>query len=542
MSKRLAMILVVVGGALVGLVGVLGGMNGRVQAATPNTSATSPDLSPLGTIPFTLDWVSETIDSVGNVGVSYPRTSLALDSNGRPHIAYTDAANEDLVYAHWNGVTWLTATVDSVGNVGEFASLALDNNEYPHISYKDGTNGAVKHAYWNGASWQTEVADASFGTFQFTSIALDSNGYPHISFFDFYYDQLKYAQWDGVSWQVETADNNGWVGEYNSLALDGSDQAHISYVHYNFGPGSDELKYARWTGSSWISETVDVGNVGDYSSLVLDGNGRPHISYYDRGNTALKYAYWDGATWQIETVDSSGEVGWHTSLALNSNGYPYITYYNRGSSYDLKLARWDGQNWRIETVDSQGSVGGANSLALDSEDQLHVSYYDYTNDKLKYAVSQGGTAIIPISGGQMVVTGEITITVPANTFADAVRLHHVSLQPQPVQPHVETFFELSAIYVNSGLPALPDPGQTVNVVVSYKQAEVAKGLCEDRLVLFGWIPKILQRAPDGPGGIWQPVLSSMVNTQSNEVTAELDRLGTHAIFGSYCLHLPIIAR
>ena len=545
MPKRVKVIVTIMSLVLVGLMVALGGMKEGVQTAVAaNLPAPlyTPNLSPLGTIPFTLAWVSETVDSVGNVGVSYPRTSLALDSNGRPHIAYTDAANEDMVYAHWNGAAWLTTTVDSIGDVGEFASLALDGNEYPHISYKDGTNGAIKHAYWDGASWQTEVADDSFGTFQFTSIAIDSNGRPHISFFDFYLDQLKYAQWNGASWQVEVADNSGWVGEYNSLALDSSDQAHISYVRYNFGPGSDELKYARWTGSSWLSETVDVGNVGDYSSIVLDANGRPHISYYDRSNTALKYAHWDGANWQIETVDNSGEVGWHTSLVLNSNGHPYITYYNRGSSFDLKLARWDGQSWRIETVDSQGSVGGATSLALDNEDQLHVSYYDYTNDALKYAVSQGGTRIIPPSGGQLVITGEMTITVPANTFTETIRLHHTALQPQPVQPHVETFFELSAVYLNSGLPAQPAPGQMVDVTVSYDQADVPRGLCENRLAMFAWIPKRFSRSPEGPSGSWQPVPSSVVYPDANRVTADLDRLGINAIFGDYCLHLPGIMR
>jgi hypothetical protein len=401
----------------------------------------------------------------------------------------------------------------------------------------------VKHAYWDGLSWQTEIVDDSFGTFQYTSLAIDSNDRPHISYHDFYLTQLKYAQWDGVMWQIETVDNSGWVGEHSSVVLDDNDWAHISYVRYHTGLAEDHLKYARWTGSSWISETVEMGDVGDENSLVLDVNGRPHISYFDRNNTALKYAYWDGLAWQTEEVDNSASVGWHTSLALNSNNHPYITYYDRGSNFDLKLARWNGQIWRIEVVDSQDSVGGYPSLALDSADQLHVSYYDYTNGQLKYTVSQGGTIIINSSlGGQLVVTGEITITVPANAFSDPIRLHHVALQPQSTQPHVGRFFELSAIYVDSGLPAQPAPGQTIDTAVHYPSRNVPPGLCEDRLEMFGWIAKNLQRSPSRPGGVWLPIPSSVVDIEDNIVTAELDRLGVHAIFGSYCLHLPSIMR
>ena len=89
------------------------------------------------------------MDSEGYVG---EHTSLALDSNGYPHISYCDWTNMDLKYAYWDGADWQIQTVDSEGWVGGHTSLALDSNGYSHISYFDDTNTALKYTYWDGAN------------------------------------------------------------------------------------------------------------------------------------------------------------------------------------------------------------------------------------------------------------------------------------------------------------------------------------------------------------------------------------------------------
>ncbi|MFN2166471.1 MAG: hypothetical protein ACK2U9_09430, partial [Anaerolineae bacterium] len=96
------------------------------------------------------EWWFTQLDVDGYVG---QYTSLALDSQDRPHISYfdvTDAdqdARLDLKYAYRaaDGL-FIRQTVDGWGDVGLFTSLALDDSDQPHISYYDATNGDLKYA------------------------------------------------------------------------------------------------------------------------------------------------------------------------------------------------------------------------------------------------------------------------------------------------------------------------------------------------------------------------------------------------------------
>lgn len=95
-------------------------------------------------------WQIEVVDSLGWVGEN---SSLTLDQNGYPHITYWDRKTSsdvgwDLNYAYQNLAGWHLQTLDGTGFAGKRSSLALDQNDKPHVAYQDDGAADLVYAYF----------------------------------------------------------------------------------------------------------------------------------------------------------------------------------------------------------------------------------------------------------------------------------------------------------------------------------------------------------------------------------------------------------
>lgn len=85
-------------------------------------------------------WTSEAVTPLAPSGFGV--LSMALDSQGQPHLLYGNGFGGDLYYAHRSGGSWTEQPiVDWANPVGYANSLALDASDNPHIGFVDAMAG-----------------------------------------------------------------------------------------------------------------------------------------------------------------------------------------------------------------------------------------------------------------------------------------------------------------------------------------------------------------------------------------------------------------
>jgi len=324
-----------------------------------------------------------TVDATAGLAID---SSLALDSKGRPNIAYNRGS--DLMYAAWTGTKWVISTVDAGGLVGDI-SLALGSNNIPQISYYGGDND-LKYAKRNSSSWSVQTITSEGLVGRYNSIAIDKNNNPHIAYYDSTLTNagdLIYVRLNGATWEFSLITAEGDEGRGVSLALDKNNKPHVVYLD---GTPIFRTMYASLEGSTWVFTEVDTDTHQD-CSIKIDSIGTPHISYmkdtdFALGYGFLKYAYKSGSTFNTSTIDATSSiyVGRYNSIAVDGNNRPHISYCNKLNPKSFKLAEFNGTTWNISTIETGAGAGYYSSIAVDSSGAVRMSYFNDANGDLKY--------------------------------------------------------------------------------------------------------------------------------------------------------------
>ena len=409
-----------------------------------------------GTAAADLPWVVESIDGLFDVGTY---ASIAIDRQGRAHIAYYDANHTDLLYAVQDGSSWTLEDVQ-YSNVGWYTSIAVDATGTPHISYYDWGNSDLRYATKVGGFWQSQMVDgAATSVGYYSQIALTTSQVPVIVYYDASNGDLKRATGPMGAWSIATLASTGTVGAYCDIAIDASDNQHIVY----FNTTQSRLDYLWYGASSAISFVVSSPGAGTNASIAVDANGTPYVVYYDYTNDDLVFAIKDGAVFATTIVDATDDVGAFGSIVLGADGRAHVSYVNSATDHVKYAVRSTGGSWTSEIVDMEFNHDFyGTGIAVDPEGNPRIVYYDdgpadlQIADTSIYLDSPNGGETWPVGSKQSIAwsgEGEMDVYISTDGGATYDLLERDVTDPtikgggayEFVVPHIPTKFAMVKI-------------------------------------------------------------------------------------------------
>jgi len=287
---------------------------------------------------------------------------------------------------------------------------------------------------------------------------------------------------------------------------------------------STNTKYKGWQdiirddgeGNHWYyyfdpSRPEIILEPGEVFSFTVGG----YISVF--GRTADAYVG-DTITVTHEPIDSFGSflTEIYTATADHSRSgtvYPQIQLTDPNGS-DIFLEYW---MYHIPVTAPTGSYD------MSFEWNTGAPYQGLiTADSQFMVLPQQTSAVIPLNGGTLYSSWDDTLYEFApDTFSESVIITHTVVYtgfPDYVPMlGIEHFYDVTAVYVSSGLPAQPTQPYTVTIGYADGQRGV---VIENSLGLYGW-----------DGGQWLREPTSLVDPINNLLIARPDHFSTWGILG-----------
>lgn len=329
------------------------------------------------------------------IAQNYAFTRLAVDSQGRPHVAgcQMPLAVRTLSDGLWNEET------PFFENCWTF-DMTLDSSDKTHILYATQTAPYAVYYMSNATGpWAQEAITTMTGA-TFISLA------PSIVVDDTTGEVHAVLEVAGALTYARRATSGTWTfepmftGQEASIAVDSAGQVTVLYTD-----GSSVFVATRTGPGSWSSVALEAAAAGA-SSLKRDAQGRLHAVWSDGYTNEVHYGL--GPTFSVEIVGSAG-MSPSVGLDLDGRDRPYVVYLSTGSgavSYAVRDGTW--------TNSLVGSTSGMwidqTGIGVDALGNVHLAYASFAEASLTYYGRRiGRTDEIARSGVQ-----RSTLAVDAN--------------------------------------------------------------------------------------------------------------------------------
>jgi len=268
-------------------------------------------------------WDVQTVDSSGGLF-----SSIAADSADRVHISYYDQDQNNLKYAFKDGDQWTVSTLDDDGIPGRETCLAIDSDGKAHIAYlkkfaeidTDGSPYSAPHVIYDikyitlvNSEWRAEVLGqltimSTLNSTRKMALVIDYQVHPQIVYYDDDATSLNLLSFNGNSWQKQIVDSS--AGQAPALAIDKDNNLHIGYWD------GDQIAYTNNVSGFWHKLTgISFDDSGYHNAMLIDHNGNIHAScMVGRNpdysglcylNNVAPFSYALSGEWSYEVIEKS---------------------------------------------------------------------------------------------------------------------------------------------------------------------------------------------------------------------------------------------
>jgi hypothetical protein len=236
-----------------------------------------------------------------------------------------------------DGGAWTALPAPSAGDGwSDRSTLALDSRGHIHLAWTEPTvpDRQVFYARFDGSSWTpSEQLSSSPGYAGFPSIAVDASDRAHVVWygFDGTFYQVYYRRLEPVGWTEERALTHEAVDATNpAIALGPDHSVHIAWFRAHRDETYNEVAYLHLSGDE-VRETATISSPAINSldpSLVVDRGGVVHVVWtaFLGGVSRIQYVRRDG-TWSAPAeVSPAGMGGRHATLAVDLAARLYVAW------------------------------------------------------------------------------------------------------------------------------------------------------------------------------------------------------------------------
>jgi len=369
---------------------------------------------------ITLDKPSTT--SIGNFDGSVSGAALAVEDNGRVHVAWTGALNPHFdAFAFYatsaDGAKWTPYRILNYWQDYD-PQVAVDNTRHQaHLVYRSNYDGILHHTVADGVVADPNVLDRDAVTSP--KIAVNpTTGYAYAVWHKGYYfpigndvlswrRRLWYASWDGTSWSAPQRHVNDGDTEYAAIAAAPDGGTMLAW----FQQWSQSLGGPTDPGDPIVPRTAYGTNPNDFplrqavsAPYELPEKDNSILLTYSPGDQkyylASTHLMWPGHSRVYRYVWENGAWAGPLDVAGNTSGWATVWYIGAASDQPLVyyIYRSDDATFYVRT-ETNGVLSAAQSLTND------LATRGYTGTPVAFFVDRAGGLHILVSGAKDGVAG-----------------------------------------------------------------------------------------------------------------------------------------